>query len=388
MIEFLTCRPEVRFDDLTNAVQYCDLCPRMNHRIKVLSKLNGNIHSNILFIAEAPGRLGADKTGIPLYGDKTGDNFEYLISSIGLKREDIFITNALLCNPRKEDGNNGSPKKEEILNCSYYLRMTIEVIKPEFIIALGKVALDSLNLIHPHNLKLKQNVAEMHSWRNYNLIPLYHPGPRAVIHRPIKKQKEDFIKLLQYVEHRIIKEEVKQLAPWQTHLEKYKTEFTKFEKVIFSIIDRYSEISLFKLTKLLYLIDFNAITLYGHSLTNEIYLRQKDGPWLPNLIKTIDKFGDSYFEKQFKSNQLFLEQKNRPSYIIDWLPEESELFDSILKKYGHLKNSDLKTKVYLTQPMRFILSEEKKGKKMVNSAVIYKDKTIIDKVENHLELEF
>ena len=48
----------------------------MECRRKVFSEANGNIDSKALFIAEAPGRLGADKTGIPLYGDRTGDNFE------------------------------------------------------------------------------------------------------------------------------------------------------------------------------------------------------------------------------------------------------------------------------------------------------------------------
>jgi DNA polymerase len=74
----------------------------MCNRRKVLSANNGNLNSKVVFIAEAPGRLGAECTGIPLYGDKTGENFEMLLGNIGWKREDVFITNSILCNPQDE----------------------------------------------------------------------------------------------------------------------------------------------------------------------------------------------------------------------------------------------------------------------------------------------
>ena len=71
-----------RFKDLVQSVQNCNLCPQMQCRRKVFSDANGCIDSKVLFIAEAPGRLGADQTGIPLCGDKTGDNFEHLLGNI------------------------------------------------------------------------------------------------------------------------------------------------------------------------------------------------------------------------------------------------------------------------------------------------------------------
>ena len=47
-----------------------------------------------MIIGEAPGRRGADQSLIPFKGDKSGDNFEYLIKQAGLNRSDFFITNA------------------------------------------------------------------------------------------------------------------------------------------------------------------------------------------------------------------------------------------------------------------------------------------------------
>jgi len=123
-----------RFNDLVESVQHCDLCPRLCGRRKVLSTANGSIESKVPFVAEAPGRLGAGRTGIPLYGDRTGDNFETLLGNIGWRREEVFITNAVLCNPTQKNGNNATPTDEEIANCSAYLEMVIALVSPDVIV--------------------------------------------------------------------------------------------------------------------------------------------------------------------------------------------------------------------------------------------------------------
>jgi len=183
------------FADLIARVQYCNLCPRMQHRKKVLGSLNGSLDSRVVFIAEAPGRLGADKFGIPLCGDQTGRNFEMLIASAGIKRESIFITNAVLCNPRTPDGNNDSPTLLEIRNCSQYLKETLEIVKPKYVVPLGAAALSSLSVINPHKIKLSEGVGKLFSWNGYQVYPLFHPGSRAFIRRAKILQVEDYIAL-------------------------------------------------------------------------------------------------------------------------------------------------------------------------------------------------
>lgn len=180
------------FVDLIYRVQHCNLCPRMQHRRKVLGPQNGNLDSPIFFIAEAPGRLGADKFGIPLHGDQAGRNFEMLIASAGIKRGSIFITNAVLCNPRKPDGNNDSPTLAEIRNCSQYLEETLEIIKPKLVVPLGAAALAALSIIKPHQIKLSEGVGKLFSWNGYQVYPLFHPGPRAFIRRTKTQQIEDY----------------------------------------------------------------------------------------------------------------------------------------------------------------------------------------------------
>lgn len=183
------------FASLVGRVQRCDLCPRMQHRRKVLGSLNGSLDSPVLFIAEAPGRLGADKFGIPLYGDQTGRNFEALITSAGLSRNSVFVTNAVLCNPRRPGGNNDSPVMSEIRNCSQYLSETLDIVKPKCVVPLGAVALIALNAIKPHQIKLSRDAAELSSWNGYQVYPLFHPGPRAFVRRPKRQQEEDYLAL-------------------------------------------------------------------------------------------------------------------------------------------------------------------------------------------------
>lgn len=180
------------FADLTARVQHCDLCSRMQHRRRVLGPQNGDIDSPVVFIAEAPGRLGADKFGIPLYGDQTGRNFEMLIASAGISRESVFITNAILCNPRTTDGNNDSPTSAEIRNCSTYLKETLEIIKPKLIVPLGATALATLNIIHPHHVRLSEGMGKLFSWNGCQVYPLFHPSPRAFIWRHKDKQAKDY----------------------------------------------------------------------------------------------------------------------------------------------------------------------------------------------------
>ncbi|MED5353306.1 MAG: uracil-DNA glycosylase family protein, partial [Nitrospinota bacterium] len=83
------------FIQLEKQASNCRLCPTLADQPAVLSSKNGNLNAKIVFVAEAPGRFGAGRTGIPFYGDKSGDNFEILLAHIGLKRADVFITNAV-----------------------------------------------------------------------------------------------------------------------------------------------------------------------------------------------------------------------------------------------------------------------------------------------------
>jgi len=362
-----------RFSDLVESVQHCDLCKRLCNRKKVLSISNGNLESKVLFVAEAPGRLGADKTGIPLFGDRTGDNFDMLLGNIGWRREDIFITNAILCNPKQMNGNNGTPTSEEIANCSAYLEMVITLLNPDVIVTLGVTALMALDLLSSHGIKLRDGIAKVVPWRKAQLLPLYHPGPRAIIHRSLLKQRSDFM-LLSKIIHPITgiigkKNKPRAKAPYLVP-----REASTMQQMARVLLDMGGRMTYFKMTKLMYLIDLFSIKRFGHSLASNIYLRQVDGPWPPDLDKQLETMQNYEVRRFFIGRIPMVAPGPSPRFKVELDDDILELVTEVFRTYGAMSNRDIKIAVYRTDPMRFILQEESKGYKMLNKPVLYKGK--------------
>lgn len=360
---------EQLFKYLVSSVNKCDICPRMCNRKKVLSELNGNIHSKVVFIAEAPGRLGAECTGIPLYGDVTGNNFEMLLSNIGWSREDVFITNAILCNPQDENGNNATPTKSEIVNCSYYLNMVLELIKPEVVVTLGAKALEALNNIEKHSYTLKSNVATLVPWHGIKLFPMYHMSPRATIHRSVIQQRADFIALSHEVSPKTGLKKKQHLHEQNRKIPE-QAKLTEMSEYIVSCL---GSVSFFKLTKLLYLIDYKYLEKCSSTISNAIYLRMQEGPWIPYLkniiqenrnIRTLKKAGKPWLS--------FISIKQ----TFNLSESEKNFIDECLEKYKNCSDAEIKTIVYVTSPMKYIIRQEKKGRMMLKTPVLYKNKTV------------
>lgn len=192
-------KSEELFKELITRVEVCTKCERMEHRRKVLGPQCGDIHSHILFIGEAPGRLGADQSGVPFMGDQTADNFNNFLGSINLSRKKLFITNAALCNPRDFTGNNDKPLDSEINKCSVHLRSVIQIVNPKIIVTLGGKALKGLDYINKHKIALKKDVANPQKWWKYTVFPLYHPSPKAFMTRPQDLQFLDYARLSEYL---------------------------------------------------------------------------------------------------------------------------------------------------------------------------------------------
>jgi uracil-DNA glycosylase family 4 len=362
-----------RFNDLIETVQHCNLCPRLCERTKVLSEANGSIDSKVLFVAEAPGRLGADRTGIPLHGDKTGNNFENLLGNIGWQRSQVFITNALLCNPREDNGTNGTPTREEIANCSAYLEMTINLVRPDVIVSLGATALEALDLISPHGLRLNEGVATLVPWFGAKLFPLYHPGPRAMVHRSLARQRSDFI-LLSKVVHPV-KGLVVPKRPRAKSSSLFPASPSPMHQVARVLLELGGRMTYFKMTKLMYLIDLFSVEKLGHTVASNIYLRQVEGPWPPNLDKVLESMQGHEVRRFFARRAPMVAPGPSPRFEIQLDDEILEIISNVFCTYGLMSNAGIKTAVYHTEPMRFILQEENRGKNMVNKPVLYRDKT-------------
>ena len=186
------------FSQLVTDAQACRLCPRMEGRRRVLSSANGPLDAPVVFIAEAPGRFGGERGGLPLTGDASGRNFTRYLQAAGLLRERVFVTNAALCNPQTTTGTNAPPSQKELRNCSPFLRRTLSIVRPAVVVTLGNKALAALALIVPHMITLRDHAATPVAWNGCTVFPLYHPSPQVVVSptgRGHTQQEEDYRKL-------------------------------------------------------------------------------------------------------------------------------------------------------------------------------------------------
>jgi len=165
------------------------------HHVHVLGPANGPLDADVLFVAEAPGRLGAARTGVPMTADVAGRRFDAFLTAAGLARDRVFITNAVLCNPLSPAGNNRRPSLREVTACSGFLAAQLRLVRAPVVVALGSVALDALHRIAPHDAVLARDTGRALPWKGRTLIPLYHPSIQSTLTRSHDQQLADWRRL-------------------------------------------------------------------------------------------------------------------------------------------------------------------------------------------------
>jgi DNA polymerase len=159
----------------------------------------GNANAELMFIGEAPGAQ-EDKQGRPFVG-ASGKFLAEMLESIGLKREDVFITNIVKFRPPE----NRDPKPEEIKGCMPILFEQIEVIRPKLLIFLGRHSMNvffpKLKISEAHGEMVKTNVQNPDgSEFEQNCLPLYHPAAALYNGSMRKVLLEDFAKIPKLLE--------------------------------------------------------------------------------------------------------------------------------------------------------------------------------------------
>jgi uracil-DNA glycosylase family 4 len=182
------------FGFLVADVRACHACDRMAHA-HVLGDANGRLDARVLFVAEAVGRRGGAVTGVPLTRDESGKRFEAFLALAGIDRRDTFITNAVLCNPIDAAGHNRPPTAREVARCRPHLARTLKIVRASVVVALGRVALESLRAIAPHDADLATGAGLPHAWGARALVPMYHPSRQSTLHRADAAQAEDWRRL-------------------------------------------------------------------------------------------------------------------------------------------------------------------------------------------------
>lgn len=160
----------------------CRLCPEMIGPV-----VSGSpVFSPILLIGQAPG----DKEGGfgKPFAWTAGKTMFKWFERIGLNedtfRQRVYMAAVCRCFPGKNPkGGDRVPSKDEITNCSNWLQAEIDLLKPDLILPVGKLAISQLMPVN----KLNEVIGKIHSVNFHGhqceAIPLPHPSGASTWHR-------------------------------------------------------------------------------------------------------------------------------------------------------------------------------------------------------------
>jgi uracil-DNA glycosylase len=150
---------------------------------------SGNADADLMFVGEAPG-AEEDRQGLPFVG-RAGALLTELLGGIGLRREDVFITNVLQSRPP----GNRDPQPTEIEACSPFLQTKVELIQPKVIGTLGNFATKLLTGSRAGITKVR-GTPQVHvlGGRAVYLMPLLHPAAALRTPSLVETLREDFAK--------------------------------------------------------------------------------------------------------------------------------------------------------------------------------------------------
>lgn len=132
----------------------------------------GNPDADIMLIGEAPG-AEEEKQKEPFVGP-AGQLLTRIISAMGLKRTDVYITNICKFRPSMENQRTGNrqPTAAEMESCLPFLRSEIEIVQPKVIVALGATACAGLGI----EGAVGKNRGRLHEKYNIPVVVTYHPS--------------------------------------------------------------------------------------------------------------------------------------------------------------------------------------------------------------------
>jgi DNA polymerase len=128
-------KPQEILQEVAEEVNVCTLCD-LHHSRKRAVPGEGPTQATIMFIGEGPG-FHENEQGRPFVG-AAGKFLEDLLAKIGMRREQVFITNVVKCRPP----GNRDPRPDEVDTCtSTYLERQIQAINPKVIVTLGRFSM-------------------------------------------------------------------------------------------------------------------------------------------------------------------------------------------------------------------------------------------------------
>lgn len=160
---------------ITDSIIKDDICPDLRASATNLVMGDGDPDADIVFVGEAPGK-NEDEQGLPFVG-ASGKFLGEMLASIGLKRDDIYITNIVKYRPP----NNRDPESEEKKAFLPYLLRQLNVIDPKLVVTLGRHSMEyflpeqKISQIHGQPKRVKV-IFPGAGERTLVILPLYHPA--------------------------------------------------------------------------------------------------------------------------------------------------------------------------------------------------------------------
>jgi DNA polymerase len=189
----------MEIEKIESEIKQCKKCPNLVKSRTQAVPGYGDPKAKVLFVGLAPGREGADLTGVPFTRDKSGLLFQEMLIRTGFSDEknpgnekpnlkNVFVTNIVKCNPKRCDksgrARNRDPTRNEIENCRHFLEKELRALKLKVIVPLGK---ESTKLIcRELNMNCSSNWKKEVKAGDAVIFPIYHP---AFIVRGGGKQK-------------------------------------------------------------------------------------------------------------------------------------------------------------------------------------------------------
>lgn len=155
------------WETLEEAVARCTACKLSATRTQGVLGV-GDRNADWLIVGEAPG-AEEDAQGEPFVG-QAGKLLDAMLAAIGLARGDkVYITNVVKSRPP----GNRNPEPDEIAACMPYLLAQVELIRPKLVLAVGRIAAQTLLQTDEPLARLRGRV---HAYRGIPLIATYHPA--------------------------------------------------------------------------------------------------------------------------------------------------------------------------------------------------------------------
>jgi uracil-DNA glycosylase family 4 len=153
---------------LAAEVSHCRKCPHLAETRTQTVFADGSPTARLMFIGEAPG-ADEDRIGVPFVG-RAGQLLTDMITGwMGLKRQDVYIANVLKCRPPE----NREPANNEVANCLGYLERQIDIVRPEFLCLLGRVAVQK---VLGTGLSMTRLRGKWYRYRGIPTVVSYHPA--------------------------------------------------------------------------------------------------------------------------------------------------------------------------------------------------------------------